>query len=284
MLLITGATGNIGKPLVELLLERGAPVRVLVRDAAKVAHWSARGAEVATGDFSEPASLDAAMQGVERVFILSPGAPDVAQLQGNAVEAAQRAGVRHLVKLSALGVSPDAPVSLLRWHADVERQIVDSGVGYTILKPNSFMQNLLSNAQSVKSAGMVAAPQGEGKVSQVDVRDIAAVAANVLTENGHEGQVYEITGPEALSNTEIAAKMSAALGKPVTYQDMPPDAYAQMMQGFGFPDWLAAGLTQLSVYYAGNNAAQITDVVQRVGKTPPRTLDAWLAENAIAFT
>ncbi len=283
MLLITGATGHIGKPLVELLLERGAPVRVLVRDAAKVADWSARGAEVATGDFDEPASLDAAMAGVERVFLLSNASPDAPRLQGAVVEAAQRVGVRHLVKFSALGASPDSPVSLLRWHAQTERQIADSGVPYTFLRPNGFIQNLLNNVQSVKGAGMFAAPQGEGKASSVDMRDIAAVAANVLTESGHEGQTYDITGPEALSNTEVAAKMTTAIGKPVRYQDVPPDAYAQTMRGFGMPDWLADGLTELTVYYAGNNAAQVTDLVQRVGKTTPRTLDAWLAENAAAF-
>lgn len=283
MLLITGATGNNGKPLVETLLERGASVRVLVRDPAKVADWSARGVEVATGDFDEPASLDAAMAGVERIFLLSNAAPDAPRLQGNVVAAVQRAGVRHLVKFSALGASPDAPVSLLRWHAQVERQIADSGVPYTILRPNGFMQNALGNAGSIKGAGMFAAPQGEGRVSWVDVRDITAVAANVLTEGGHEGQTYDITGPESLSNDEIAAKMTAALGRPVRYQDVPPDAYQQTMQGFGLPEFLAKGLTELSVFYAGNNAAQVTDVVQRVGKVTPRTFDAWLAENAAAF-
>ena len=115
------------------------------------------------------------------------------------------------------------------------------------------------------------------------MRDIAAVAAVVLTEDGHTGQVYDVTGPEAFSTAELAAKMSAALGKPVTYQDVPPEAFAQQLQGFGAPDWLAHGLTELEQLYASGGAAQVTDVVARVGKVTPRTFDQWFAENIAAF-
>ncbi len=283
MILITGATGTTGTEVVKQLAGKGASVRALARSPEKAAHLSADNVKIAKGDLSDPASLDAALEGVERVFINSSADPQMGMLQGNMINAAKRAGVQHLVKMSALGTSPDSPIGLARWHAEIEKMASRSGLTCTFLHPTFFMQNLLMYANSIKAEGVFYATNRDGKGAMVDARDIAAVAAAVLTEDGHGGQTYPITGPEALSYSDAAAILSEALGKPVRYIDVPPETAAHQMLDTGMPKWFVDDILKLSEVFAGGHAAEVVTTVRDVAKVDPRTFVQFAQDYASAF-
>ena len=277
---ITGATGQVGSHVVRQLSSEGKQFRALVSSQEKAAAMDVPGEEVLIGDFSQPETLDAALTGVEELFLLSVGSPNQVELQGNVIEAAQRAGVHHVVKLSVLGASPDAVTSLGRWHAQTEKQIRESGIAYTFLRPGSFMQNLMMSADTIKTQGAIYAPMQDGKFSPVDARDIAAVAVATLTEDGHAGKTYDITGPEAISYADIAEKISAAVGKTVTYVDVPPEAARQGMLDAGLPEWLVDDLSILNEIYASGQEAEVSPVVAEVAKKEPITFDQFARDYA----
>jgi uncharacterized protein YbjT (DUF2867 family) len=283
MIVVTGATGQIGSEVVRQLAAKGEKVRALIRDPKKAIHLSDPNVMFVQGDFLDPKSLDDAFKGAQKLFLLTNAEPDQVKMQHNAIEAAKRAGIQHVVKLSALGASKDAPVSLGRWHYQTEEELKKSGMKWTILQPHFFMQNLGMMAGSIKAQGTIYAPLKDGKVAMVDTRDIAAVAARVLTEPGHEGQTYVVTGGEALSYHDVAKHLSEATGKPVKYVDIPQDDARKGMVGAGMPQWFADDLVGLYGIFAAGHGASTTDVVQKVGKTKPRTFAQFAKENAEMF-
>ncbi len=283
-ILITGATGTIGSALVRTLTAQGVPVRIFVRNLEKAAALAAPTVDVAQGDLTDPASIAAAMEGIETVFLLTAAGPDQRTWQGNVVQAAVDAEVKHIVKLSALGVSPDSPIKLARWHADVEQQIVDSGLGYTFLHPHSFMQNLLGSIEPIKHQGAFYGATRDGTFSAVDGRDVAAVAAVVVQDPApHQGQTYAITGPEALSSADMAAQLSEALGKPVQYVDLPPEAFQQALVDAGMPSWLAETLKDLHLLFASGHTAAVSPVVADLTGQPGISFAQFARDYADAF-
>lgn len=284
MILVTGATGMTGGELVRQLAAASVPVRAFVRDAAKAAPLRLAGVEVFVGDLRQPETFAAALTGADRLFLLTPAEPHQVEQQGRAVDAAQRAGVRHVVKLSALGAALDSPVSLGRWHAQTERQIEQSGMAWTHLRPHFFMQNTLGFAPSIIATGRFYAPLRDGRIGLVDVRDVAAVAARVLTTAGHEGKAYDITGPEALSFHDLAARIAAAAGRPVTYVDVPPGEAEKTMIAAGMPAWMADALVGLYGIFAAGHASATTQVVEEITGAPARTFTAFVQEHAHVFT
>jgi uncharacterized protein YbjT (DUF2867 family) len=283
MIVVTGATGQIGSEVVRQLAAKGEKVRALIRDPKKAASLNDPNVMFVKGDFSDPKSLDEAFKGATKLFLVSNAEPNQVKLQHNAIEAAKRAGVQYVVKVSALGAAKDATVSLGRWHAETEEELKKSGMKWTILQPHFFMQNLAMMAGSVKAQGALYAPMKDGKVAFVDTRDIAVVAARVLTEPGHEGQTYVITGGEALSFHDVAKELSAATGKPVKYVDVPPEDARKGMLGAGMPEWFANDLVGLYGVFAAGYGAATTDVVQKVGKAQPRTFAQFAKEHAEVF-
>lgn len=283
MILVTGATGTVGKEVVKQLSSTGEKIRVMVRNVEKAAPLKGPGVEVVQGDFGKPDTLASAVKGVEKVFLLSSADPRQVELQGNVLKAAKSAGVKHLVKLSALGARPDSSVALARGHYQTEKQIQDSGIPYTHLQPHFFMQNLLMFADSIKRQGAFYAPMKQGKISLVDVRDIAAVAARVLTEKGHERKTYAITGPEALSFGELAEKFSRVLGRKVAYVDVPPEDAKKGMLGAGMPEWLVDDLLALYGIFSAGHAAVVSKAVEEVTKKPARTFDQFAKDFARFF-
>jgi uncharacterized protein YbjT (DUF2867 family) len=283
MILVTGATGTVGRELVKQLAAKGVPVRALARSPQKAADLSAANVEIVTGDLSDAASLDTALRGVDRVFLNSSADPQMGQLQGNAIGAATRAGVQHLVKMSAMGTSPDSPIGITRWHAEIEKMASRSGITCTFLHPTFFMQNLLMYATSIKAEGVFHATNRDGKAAMVDARDIATVAAAVLTEDAHGGKTYPITGPTAFSYGDAAAILSEALGKPVLYVDVPPDAARQQLLGAGMPEWLVDDLLKLSEVFAGGHAAKVLTTVRDVAKVEPRDFSEFAGDYASVF-
>jgi uncharacterized protein YbjT (DUF2867 family) len=234
-ILVTG--GNIGNYVATSLAEKGFLVRVLVRKVTKNTVWDRLGIEQIAGDFNDLGSLRPAFESVEKFFSLSPLAENLVQLGINSIEAAKRSGVRYLVRSSAMGADENA-ITIGRWHREVEKALESSGLAYTILRPNAFMQNFLLSAGSIKEGSGFYQPLGDAKVSHIDLRDIAAVADTVLSEPGHEGKKYVLTGPEALSNSDIAAKFSIALNRRVQYFDVAAEQTEDSMRKTGMPEWM----------------------------------------------
>jgi len=282
VILVTGATGNTGSELVRLLAEAGAPARALVRSPEKAASIERLGLEAALGDFEQPDTLDAAMAGCDHLFLLSPPNPHQPEQERNAIDAAKRAGVGHVVALSVLGSSPDASVAFGRWHGEIDRHLAESGLPHTLLLPSGFMQSFLASAQTVAEQGALYGMTGDTRTSYIDTRDVAAVAARVLTSPGHEGKAYALTGPEALSGDEVAERLSAATGRQVRYVDVPPDTF-RALAGAGLPGWLVDRLIELNTMMAAGHAAGVTDEVATLLGRQPRTFEQFAAEHRAAF-
>lgn len=281
--LILGPTGNIGTPLVARLARENAFFRIAVRDPKKkTASLGANGAAVRF-DFADPSTYAPALDGVERLFLLTPFVENMVELTGKAVDAAKRAGVRHVVKLSALGAGEEAML-LGRLHREAERLVEASGMAWTHVRPNGFLQNFVAfYAGSVKAQGKIFAPQGEGRVSSVDARDVAAVAARALTGSGHERRAYDVTGPAAHSLSDLARELSRVAGKPVAYVPIPESAAREAMLGRGMPAWNTDAILDLFRLYREGGAARVTRAVEEVTGAPGRSMEAYIDENRAAF-
>ncbi len=241
------------------------------------------GVEYVTGDLEKPETVIAALQGVEKAFLLSPEDPRMPELHGKFAAAAKDAGLRHLVRLSILPANPDAPLPIAKWHGEADRLVMESGVPYTILRPAYFMQNNLRSARTIASEGVIYGATGDGRVGHIDTRDIAEVAVAVLTGEGHEGQIYPLTGPESLSMAEVAARLSTALGKTVKYVNLPPDKAKAGMMAMGMPDWRADAWVNLGGMIAMGKADMATPAVKDILGREPHNIDQFAAEYAQAF-
>jgi uncharacterized protein YbjT (DUF2867 family) len=285
-ILLIGGTGATGSETARHLLARGKKVRVLTRDRAKAAAIPAlAGAEIAEGDSSKPDLLGSVFEGVEKVYLVPPTAPEWDRMQSGLVDAARRAAVRHIVKMSAIGVGADQPSMSLRFHWQGEREIEASGMPYTHIRPNSFFQNTLFDAPTIKAEGRFYSCVADASFAKIDTRDIGEIVAKVLSEEGHEGQIYELTGPEPLTYGDMAARLAAALGRNVEYVDMPPDEYAGALASTGFPGWLAKEFADIygRGFYRESGGAYTTDRVQTLLGRPPRRFDEFASDHADAF-
>ena len=277
MILVTGATGNVGKELVKQLVDKGVQVRVLLRDQKKAAALGDR-VEVVIGDLNKPETLWAPMQGVEKLFLVTPDTGQVANL----LKVAKQAGVQHVVKLST--IEADRSLGPGKWHRQQEELIKSMGFEWTFLRPTMMMVNTIEWwGETIKSQNAVYFPGGKGKVSPVDPRDVASVARTVLTEPGHEGQIYELTGPEAFTISEMVQILAKALDKPIRYTDVPVFAAAIGMLRFGLPFYVVMGLMQTLGALRRSEYAYVTDVVEQVNNCKPRTFNEWCRENIAAF-
>jgi uncharacterized protein YbjT (DUF2867 family) len=283
MILVTGATGHVGSELVRLLADQGAPARALVHSPDKATPIQRLGLETALGDYEQPDTLDVAMKGCDQLFLLSPPTPRQPQQERHVIEAARRAGVGHVVKQSVPWAGVDAPLVFSRWHGQVEEDLARSGLAYTLLRPSSFMQNFLMSAQQVADQGVLYGMFGEGRVAFIDARDIAAVAAELLTNPGHHGASYTLTGPEALSAAEVAERLAAATGRQVRSVDLGADAFRQALAGAGMPGWLVDGVVEGNTMLAAGHGATVTDEVARLTGRPPRTFAQFAADHRVAF-
>ena len=287
MILIIGATGTIGRETAAKLVERGLKVRALSRDAQKAqALPELKGVEVATGDPAKPETLDAAMAGVEKVLLIPPGGPDWNVSERNVIDAARRAGVKQLVKISVVGPDPKDQSMNLSFHAQGEAYLQASGLGHTIMRPNSIMQNfIVFYASTIKSDGAVYQCTGDAKMAMIDTRDIADVAVHVLTTDGHLGKIYELTGPEALNYTQAAKHIGEATSREIRHVDIPPAAYEQALLGAGLPGWMATEIVNIygrGLFHDGG-AAQVTSTVSELLGRPPRSFADFARDFAAAF-
>ena len=274
MILVTGASGNNGAEVIRHLSSSGAAVRAMSRRPLENTTTVSPGVEFVTGDFDDPASLQRALDGADSAFLVTNSSERVQAQQLTFVEAACAAGVKHIVYISQFRATRDSPVRFLRYHAVVEGAIARSGMAFTNLRPNLYMQGLLAYRSSIASEGRFFAPAGDSRVSVVDVRDIAAVAAVALTETGHEGKTYDITGPAALTHAEMASVLSDVLGRHVTFVDIPEAAMRESLRQFGLPEWQANGLIEDYAHYRRGEASMISRCVRDVtGQAPHSFVD-----------
>ena len=279
MILVIGATGTTGRELIKALSAAGIPARAMTRSPERASGLRLPGIEVAAGDLSDTASLEKPFRGVNKVFLLSSGSQNQVREHGNAIAAAKHVGAKQIVKLSAFAVKADSPSMIFRWHAETDRELAGSGLSWTILRPNFFMQNVAFFAETIKSQNAFYAPLAQGKASLVDVRDIAAVALKILSEGSHSGEILEITGPKALSGEDMAAGISAVLGHRISYVNVPPEAAVQAMIQAGTPEWAAGDVVKIYGMWAAGKMGKITDAVEKVTGKKARSFDTFLRDH-----
>lgn len=279
MIVVTGANGNIGAKTIRRLADANHEVRALIRDPAKASELDAI-ADVAIGDLGSPQTLTSAFAGAERAFVISPLSPELETFEANAFHAAAEAGVKHIVKLSNFG-SGAFPTALWHWHHKSEENLRALGTQWTVLRPTRFMSDAPFSWDRLIEHGTLFEPTGDGRITLVDPHDVAAVAATVLTTDGHDGKIYELTGTEALTGTQVAQKIAAAIGRPVTFADPSPEAFRDTMTAAGQPGYLVDLILQYATLVREGRMRVTTTVADLTGQ-PPRGYDEWLKDNALA--
>jgi uncharacterized protein YbjT (DUF2867 family) len=282
MILVTGASGTVGKAVLKEVARSGAKHTAMYRSPDEVAKAPA-GTATLIADFAKKDTLATSLRGVDAVYLVCSPIPDLAQLEGNVIEASVAAGVKHIVLSSALGAG-DYAKSFPSWHRKVEDKLKGSGISFTILRPNSFHQNVLTYfSPSIRAQGAFYSSMGDARVSFLDVRDIAAVAAKALTGDEHRGKTYELNGPEALTYADVAEKISKHAGRPVQYVDIPLEAQRKAMLDQGMPAWQVDALLDLQGYYTSGKGGVVDPPLQNLLGRPPITMDHYLAEFAGEF-
>jgi uncharacterized protein YbjT (DUF2867 family) len=284
MILVTGATGLNGRELVRRLSARGVPVRALVRDRARANSLSALSSvEIVEGDMARPESLIPALQGVDRAFLNSSAEPGMLDVQSNFVEAARKAGVRHVVKLSGIIPEPDSLFRFARMHAEIERRLEESGMAFTHLRAGEFMQVYFRQVPSIVARNALFLPAGNARIASIDVGDIADVAAAALTGSGHERKIYPLTGPAALTMVEVAAALSVATGKEIRYINVSAEDAKKAQLAAGMPAYNADALAELFAERRKGKESQVSPMVQTVLGRPPTRFEEFAKRNAAIF-
>ena len=283
MILVTGASGTVGREVLSEVLKTGKPVKAMYRSAEDARN--APGVPTVIADFADKASLQKALQGITAVYLVCSPIPQLVELESNVIEACKQAGVGHVVSNSALGAA-DYPKSFPSWHRKVEDKLKASGLAYTILRPNTFMQNIVAySAPSIRAQGAFYSATGDAKITFIDVRDIATATAKILSEPAaHAGKEYELNGPEALNYTEVAALLSKIVGRPVQFVNIPEEAQRKAMLDLGMPEWQVDALLDLQRYYTvEKKGAEITPVLEQILGRPALRMEQYLNENKDAF-
>lgn len=280
-ILVTGATGRIGRHLVDTLASKAVPVTAMTRDPDRASGLAERGVDLVEGDFSDPASLENALAGVSKAFLLSPVLQEMADYQTNFIEAAEQADVTQLVKLSAAGADPESKWDIARWHGEVERRLTESDIHHTHLRPVFYMQNLLDAAETLRETGVFERPAPpDTRINMIDTRDVAAVAATTLTEQGHYDTAYKLTGRRPVRLTEVTETLSRVIGREITYQEISPTEATEVFVSQGAPDWLAHEQAALFQGFAKGAGDVTTDAVRKLLGRQPRTLQEFADEYA----
>ncbi|GAA3856083.1 NAD(P)H-binding protein [Streptomyces sedi] len=283
MILITGATGTIGREVVRLLAARGESVRAATRAPARAAAVPA-GVEVVRADFDDPASWEAVAEGAHAVFMLSAPGPWLPRHDATLLAAARSAGVRKVVKLSAIGTGEAHGARVGDWHLPGEEAVRSSGLEWVVLRPSGFASNALGWADALRSGAPVPNPMGAGGQGVIDPGDVAEVAALALTSSGHHESVHTLTGPESLSVPDMAARLGRVLGRAVETIDLTPEEYRDGLVAAGLDPAFVEAAVDGARRVAEGGVADLTDDVERVLGRPPRTFAAWAHDHRADFT
>jgi uncharacterized protein YbjT (DUF2867 family) len=284
-ILVTGATGNTAALVAAQLRQKGVAVRALVRDAKKAEALASKGVELALGDFETPASLEAALDGVTSVFLVTPPHPDASAMVDRFLAAATKSPLKpRIVRLSAIKGSDHGPTDNTRTHGRADRAIQDSGLPYVILRPNYFMQNLFGSAESILAQGMMFQGTGDGRLGFIDVRDIADVATAALLDTQWDRGIYELTGPESISYGDVAKLLGEALGREVKYVPVTPEQVRESIVKKGWGDWAAGIMADYSAAYAKGWGDFTTSFVEKIAGHPARSYATFLREVFVPAT
>jgi uncharacterized protein YbjT (DUF2867 family) len=283
MILITGATGKSGSATARALNDLGHSYRALIRNPEKEEELKALGAEVVIGSIEDNQSLVKAMSDVEKVLILLPNSENQLALETQIVDVALQSGTKHIVKVSSIEATPDATSPIPKLHLEAENYIKASGLEWTMVKPNFYMQNLLGSATTIKEQDKIFLPMGEGKTGMIDTRDVGKVIAKVLSEEGHSSMNYEITGPEILSFYDVAETFSNVLNKTVNYIDLPMPAYKEILSNFLTNQWHLDAVIDLFEGIREGGIEEKTDTYTTLMGEPPKSLEEFIIEHSFIF-
>ena len=281
-ILVTGATGTIGSQVVAALAgQKDVDVRAAVR-GGKAAKTTAKNVSTVDFEYDRPDTLKSALDGVERLFLVTPFSDRQVELAANLVDAAKSAGVKRIVKLSAIGCQIEPGIQLGRWHRAVERHVEASGIPYTFLRPNNFFENFI-NFYGPDKQGTIYLPWGDARCSFIAGGDIAEIASIALTSSVHEGEAYELTGPAAIGITHAAATIGEVSGRTVQYVDVPEAAARKAMLDFGAPAWMTDAMMELHAIDKAGYAAATNDTFEKLAGRPPTSFADFARKNAAAW-
>jgi uncharacterized protein YbjT (DUF2867 family) len=282
MILVTGASGNVGSQVLDQVVKAGKPVKALYRSEKDAANQPP-GVQAVIADFADRPSMDRALQGVDQVFLVCGPVPQLVELESKAIEACKAAGVKHLVLNSAMGAGT-FNASFPQWHAQVEKVAAASGLPHSIIRPNSFMQNITNYyAPTIRAQGAFYSSMGKARISFIDTRDIGAFVAKLFTSPAHQGKTYELNGPEAFTYSQLADQISQVTGAPARYVDIPIAQQRQAMLDQGMPAWQVDALLELQRYYTEGRGGEVDSVFADVVGRQPTRLAQFLKEFASAF-
>ena len=284
MILVTGATGLSGGVLVRLLSARGIPVRVLVRNPARAeALSSLPNVEIVEGDMARPGTLSGPLSGVDRAMLISSSDASMLEVQSNFIDAAKAAGVEHVVKLSGIMPEVDSPFRFARMHGEIEQKLERSGMAFTHLRAGEFMHSYFRQVPAIVGRGALFLPMEDARIASIDVPDIAEAAVVVLTTPGHEGKIYPLTGPEALSMTEVARKLSTATGRTISYVNVAPEQARQAQLDAGVPQYRADALAELFAERRKGKEARVWPTIETIIGRRATSFDEFAARYAAIF-
>lgn len=282
-ILVTGATGTIGSFVVKGLKHIKADFVAMVRSEEKAKTLNEKGIGTVIGDLENIESLEKALDGIDKVFLLSVTSPDSPKQQGNLVKVAKEKGIKHIVKVSARGTASDAIFNIGRWHAVTEAEIMESGINYTFLHCHSFLQNLFFDEGTIKEQNAIYSSMGSGRIGMVDARDIAAVAIHTLTVKGYENKTYTLTGPKAVSYDDVARSLTQHLGREIKYVPVELEASRKGMIESGMPKWLADDMTTINELYSEDKGSELSGDVEKVTGQKPISLDEFIQDYKYRF-
>ncbi len=283
MIYVADGGGYIGRELVKRLVASGQRVRALVASPEEAGIVQGPGTEVVLGDRERPETYAHTLARAEVAVLITRHVPNLFELEAEFIKAAQAAGVGRLVKSSAFNASLDQQGAKLL-HARAEEAIRQSGLAWTFLRPQFFMQNMLWFADEIKTKGTFSLAMKSGRIGMIDYRDIAAVAAQCATETGHQGQIYNLSGPELISMQDIAASLSRAVGTPIRYNDISPTEFQRYLVAMGWSAWHAEVMTRSYAGMSQGASAIVTDDVQRLLGRKATSFDQVAMDYARFFT
>ena len=284
MILVTGATGLNGKELLRVLSASGVAVRALVRNPARAeAIATLPNVEIVQGDMAHPETLATGLRGVDRAMLISSSDPMMLDVQTNFIDAAKKAGVKHIVKLSGIMPELNSAFRFARMHGEIEKRLEASGMAFTHLRAGEFMPAYFRQVPNITAKGAMFLPMEDARIASIDVGDIAEIAAKVLTGSGHEGKTYSLTGPEALTMTEVAEKLSAATGKAIRYVNVPPEAARQAQLAAGMLPYLADALFELFAERRNGKEAKVWPDAELLLDRRPTSFDEFAKRNVEVF-
>jgi uncharacterized protein YbjT (DUF2867 family) len=282
-ILITGATGNVGSQLLKEFSLNNVPVTALVRKKDPSKQPPLRNIEYVEADLAKPSSLVEAFKGAKSIFLILPLVPNMVDLGCNAVDAARKAGVRYIVKLSVM-LPEDSPIKLQQLHKEIENYIEASGLDCSFLRPNSFYQNYINICgKTIRSGNVFYLPLADARISSIDTRDVASAAFKVLTTEVGKNQAHDLTGPESLTNENIAGVFTKVLGRRISYAAIDDDAATTSMSQGGVSYWLISVLMELYHSQRKGNADLVSESVQELTGKPPIPFDKFVWDHISSF-